>query len=81
MKHSLEYILWLDPHSQDEWAHADDQDCNPVKCETIGILVKETETTLTLSHTRQLEFDTYCCTIHIPKICIVQRLKLKAVVE
>lgn len=80
MIHDLEYILWIDTHSQDEWTY--DIDCTVCNVETIGILVKETDDCVSISHTKTLEEDvTYCCTIHIPKVCIKQRLKLKAIVD
>jgi hypothetical protein len=79
MKHDLVYILWLDAHSQDEWT--DNLDSAAVKCETIGIIAKETDEVISITHTRQLLHDTYCCTIHIPKCCIIERRALKAVAE
>jgi hypothetical protein len=79
MKFDLEYILWLDAHSQDEWTH--DLDCKPVMCATVGILIKETDDCVSITHTKQVETDGVCCTIHIPKVCIVDRKKLTAIVD
>lgn len=76
----LEYILWVDTHSQDEWTY--EIDCTVCHVETIGFVVKETEDCISVTHTRTREEDvTHCCIIHIPKVCIKQRLPLTAVVD
>lgn len=76
---NLVHIIWEDAHSTDAWT--DEIDSSPCLCETIGLLVKETETGISVSHTKQIEYDAYCCLIHIPKSCIKKLTYLKAVAD
>lgn len=71
------HVLWEDAHSTDAWS--DSFDTNPCMCETIGMLVHETDKGISVSHTKQVESETYCCTIHIPKSCIKSVTYLKAI--
>jgi hypothetical protein len=76
---NLEQIIWHDAFSVDEWT--DKIEDKPCVCETIGFVVKENDNVIAVSHTRQIDIETYCCTIIIPKSCIVSRTSLKAVAD
>jgi len=76
---NLEQIIWEDAFSEDEWT--DKIDDQPMVCETIGFVIKENEKVVAVSHTKQLDDEVYCCTIIIPKSCIVSRAPIKGIAD
>lgn len=66
-------VHWLDAASRDEW-HNPGETGDAQECISCGLLLDESDSSLTLTHTFGVldgrDADT-CCTISIPKGCVV----------
>ena len=75
----LVVIEWLDAASKDEW-HSPKDPCTAQACITCGILLSEDDAALTITHTYGIDgngddCDT-CCSISIPKGCVVSAYEI-----
>jgi len=68
---SLVYILFHDPHSQDDWTDWDDILSEPCEVHAVGRLVKEAPGSFTVSVSVNFENKDSCCNMIIPKNCII----------
>lgn len=70
---SLAYVEWLDIHTRDGWSDLSDEDLEPARCTSVGILVANTDDfvrfTPCISTTQSLVI------LAIPKGCI-KRLEI-----
>lgn len=65
-------VVWVDPHSVDEWCDVEDLAKEELcKVIAIGIYVKETEDKIVLTLNYSPSGNDSCCSIIIPKRCIV----------
>lgn len=71
-------VHWQDAQSVDAWTEKDDLKSSCALIETVGIFVGENDEALTIATNYDTTNETYSCTIHIPKGCIVQRRFIKA---
>jgi hypothetical protein len=80
-EYPLVKVIWLDPHSDDDWADVEDVCVKQQLVETKGTLVKETKDAIivTLNFLKQEEGVDVSCTMIIPKIVIqsIKRLSYK----
>ncbi len=80
-KVKLEYILWKDPFSVDEWQSYDDIDLEQCTVVTYGQVIKENDSTIAVA----LNFDIssnpkkVSCVMIIPKLCIIERRVIEGV--
>ena len=67
-------VIWVDPHSVDEWTSPDTSSLEyPHKVETIGRLIKDEPRFIVVSLNIGLEDDPdVSCSIVIPRECIVK---------
>ena len=72
----IERIDWLDSCSHDGWHSAGDIAYEPVKCVTVGYLVHETDTSVTLAQSVH-DGDQRAGVMTIPKAVIQTRMHLK----
>ena len=65
-------VIWLDPHSVDEWVSQDSGELDmPHKVETVGRLIKDESDFIVVSLNVGLEVnEDVSCSIIIPKPCI-----------
>ena len=65
-------VVWVDPHSVDEWVPIDSPDLDyPHRVETVGRLIKEEDTFIVVSLNIGLDANSdVSCSIIIPKRCI-----------
>lgn len=67
---SIVKVAWLDTHSDDAWENLANLDGTPKLCESVGFLVKNTESYVSVAGTIGVNDVDACCIIHIPKVCI-----------
>lgn len=73
----VEYVLWQDAVSEDAWKHRSDISPHYHKIQSIGVLIAETDQVLTLGLNHDLTEDNFSCFIHIPKVMILARHKIR----
>lgn len=69
------YVRWFDSSEFDGWTPTKElqRDVEHYeKCETLGFLVAESSSHITVAATRALEKDEYCSCMQIPKKCILK---------
>lgn len=67
------YVEWLDSARGYDWTLLSDVDFKPVECETIGWLIAETDTYITVGQTIGYEPEQVCNTMTIPR-CAITRM-------
>lgn len=72
----LIYVEWVDHASGDGWARPEHVDPTPLRCATIGWLLKETKDTLVLNGTA-CENGVSGSRMYIVKSCIRRRKQVK----
>lgn len=73
---TLDLIQWIDASSTDDWTDLIDICMDAKKVLTIGLVIKENETTVAVSTGYDLTDKDACCTLIIPKVTIIQRQTL-----
>jgi len=76
---NIVHILWIDSVSEDAWIDASELKSLKHTIETIGMIAREDADTITVTHTQDLDSESYCCLIHIPKRSIIECRNLKAI--
>ena len=81
MRTKIIYVKWLDSSTQTGWLRKDEIMKNPLKCETVGFLVKENKKSLLLSlnRTQDENYKPFGDVICLPKKSIVVRKTLKQI--
>ena len=70
----MEIITWCDATSFDEW-YSDVEDLKPVKCQTVGYVLKETENYVAIASTKAFDGE-YTMIMVIPKGMIEKRVSI-----
>lgn len=72
---TLEVIFWHDVFSHDAWCALRDMGMSPKKIMTIGLVIKENDETVAVTHTysEDNDQDESPCTMVIPKALIYKR--------
>lgn len=66
-------VTWKDACSHDPWTHVDEISSELSIIFTVGMLVKETDETITIALNHDVSSDSFSCFIHIPQAWIVKR--------
>jgi hypothetical protein len=66
----LVHVEWVDPRSVDAWTTIAELQAEPVPCETVGYVVRETDDALTIAGTVFADMESACCMIVIPRSCV-----------
>lgn len=80
-KKDIVHILWVDPHSQDEWTSVDDINDSQCIISTVGILIRENKRCYVVTLNYNFEEKDASCTIIIPKVCVVKFKKTGTISE
>lgn len=72
-------IFWKDAISIDPWTHISEIEPIYHTIQTIGVLIKENDDSVTVGLNRDLLTDNFSCFIHIPKEMITFRKTIKGV--
>lgn len=75
-KTELEYIVWIDPHSVDEWSEIEEIKLDTCKIITFGQVIKEDPQTIAIALNVDHAENKASCVMIIPKICILDRRSL-----
>lgn len=69
----VEKIAWLDAVSEDQWIPRGDITPHHHTCVSLGFLVDESDTVVTLALNHDLTSGNLSCIMHIPKVMILER--------
>lgn len=72
MKPKVLYVEWDDHCSERGWVDGENVDGKPLRMTSVGVLMKETKTTVVISTTRA-EGERFISPLTIIKKCIVKR--------
>lgn len=72
----LEFVVWKDAVSVDDWTSAEKIVPTFHLIESFGILIDENEESLVLGLNHDTESDNYSCFIHIPKCMVMKRTEI-----
>ena len=74
MKYKLVHISWFDAISTDDWMMADDIEEALPEIQTVGYLIRETETLFIVAQNVDFKNDSISMTMTIPKVwCVKMR--------
>lgn len=73
LKKRVVYIEWIDSEATNEWVSLENVEINETRIYSIGILVKEDEKHVAISHSYDPENDSYAGYMKIPK-CSIQKM-------
>lgn len=77
-QYKLELVRWTDSTSSTGWHTSKFQDYRPAQCETVGWVIRDEETYITLAPTIGLVDADVCDCMTIPKAVISERHALGA---
>jgi hypothetical protein len=72
---TLLHIIWEDSHHRSGWTD-EREPAKPMVIHSIGWLVSETDTAITLSANVEHTESQWCCEMTIPKRCVIARHEL-----
>lgn len=71
-------IAWRDSRSEDCWTPVDSIEPQSALIVTLGHLVKETDEVLCIASSVDMLSGQVCGVMHIPKICIESRVRIRS---